>query len=189
MECNIDIDISSDIAWFKLIYYNIKANDNGRKLNFNTAPAAASIVRTYPVRPQRWRQCRRTALHAPCNKNILHAFCRFAGAAPHSGPGPVTDTQLPSLTTPACCNYAVNRRIWKNCLAPAKKSGISLCSDTPEPHTVSNYTTTPLQNGMDETAQPSLTKECRCRRVPAKRAGRFFVFLLQVLQNGTGTPK
>ena len=26
MECNIDIDISSDIAWFKLIYYNIKAN-------------------------------------------------------------------------------------------------------------------------------------------------------------------
>ena len=97
-------------VWY-LIYYNIKANDNGRKLNFNTAPAAASIVRTYPVRPQRWRQCRRTALHAPCNKNILHAFCRFAGAAPHSGPGPVTDTQLPSLTTPACCNYAVNRRI------------------------------------------------------------------------------
>lgn len=97
-------------VWY-LIYYNIKANDNGRKLNFNTAPAAASIVRTYPVRPQRWRQCRRTALHAPCNKNIPRAFCRFAGAAPHSGPGPVTDTQLPSLTTPACCNYAVNRRI------------------------------------------------------------------------------
>ena len=71
-------------------------------MNVNTAPAAASIVRTYPVQPQRWRQCRRTAPRAPCNKNILHAFCRFAGAAPHSGPGPVTDTQLPSLTTPAC---------------------------------------------------------------------------------------
>jgi len=77
----------------------------------------------------------------------------------------------------------------KKLFCPCEKSGISLCSDTPEPHTVSNYTTIPPQNGMDETAQPRLTKECRCRRVPAKRAGRFFVFWLQVLQNGTGTPK
>ena len=120
-------------VWY-LIYYNIKANDNGRKLNFNTAPAAASIVRTYPVRPQRWRQCRRTALHAPCNKNILHAFCRFAGAAPHSGPGPVTDTKLPSLTTPVIMR---STGVSEKTVLPQRKNPAFLCVQIPPNRTLS----------------------------------------------------